>query len=245
LRKLKRLELAWITAPCISLLFATFFYLFTMNLYKAGLSRRTSGIMMAAANDPNARLYASTECFFPRGGNFDIIIPGAESLEPDSPNSNSYNARNDRDYLNTIDDGMVRLLGYRTGNLAYRRFCYEAPVMLNGALDVKLADVNGGLSGQISNNTQLDLKDCHLYIPSGNMEIKLGDLNSGQSVQLIKQAFVAGVLTNNPCANALNYDSKDAALIAKTNGATFGPSIGSYVGGADSLDVIVSVNIKR
>lgn len=247
LRKMRRLELAWITAPILSLLFATFFYLFTLNLYKAGLSRRTSGVIFADANRDNARLLAYTECFFPQGGNYDIIIPGAESIELGNLFSNPYQNRggNDQEHIDTIDNGMVSLLGYRTGNLAYRRFYYSAPLMINGVVDIKLKSNNGVLNGQIANNTQMDLKECVLYCPHNRQTLSLDRINSGQKIDIVNRQMDMNNFNGTYPLDLFNMGSNQIVLLAKTSGASFGPNIGRYKGSDNSMYVIVNTHTRR
>ncbi len=260
LKRLRRLEWAWITSPVLSVAFAYVFYLFTAQLYQAGLSQRTAGVVVAAAGDPNAQFDGFSEMFFPRGGSYPISIPGAEALELSpfgaSDNSGTYyssgpSGASQLQPLQTVDAGDVRAPNYQMGNLAFRRLYHTQPVSLGGGVTATLArSGHSGLVGTVRNGTNLTLTGGGIYLPGTGIYMKVGSLEPGESKTIGGSDLgraIAGTVMMSPFANVTyrrdTLKTACAFFIGKTSGAAFGPSLGKDVGGDSSVTLIVSLPV--
>ena len=261
LKRIGRLEWAWVTSPALSVAFAYVLYLFTAQLYQAGMSRRTAGVVVAAAGDPNAQFDGFSEMFFPRGGSYPVAIPNAEALELSPFSSNDDAGRyypsgssggTQLQPFETVDGGVdVRAPEYQMGNLAFRRLYHTEPVSLGGSVTATLTRTAvGNLTGTVRNGTGQMLTGGGIYLPGTSIYARVGDLAPGQSTT-VGGADTGGVIAQtiqmSPFANTAYRREPSAAaaafLVARTSGTRFGPAIGRDVGGTSSVTVIVSLPI--
>ncbi len=177
LKRFRRMEWAWFTSPLLAVLFAYGFYLFTAELYKAGLSQRTAGVVIADAGlGGDARFIGFTELFFPRGGVYQIRIPGCELLEQSDVQQDYYygSSGGQMSVLETIDNGIETVApDFGVGNLAFRRLYHAEAVPWGRGLR---ADIRRGpasargtersYTGKITNGTGQTLKGVALVLPS-------------------------------------------------------------------------------
>jgi hypothetical protein len=119
MRKLGKGELAWITTPIISVIFAALFFRLASGLYEAGQSTRSHGILLASSLHPTGFFKGSTELFIPRGGVYDLRLQNTETVSPIG--TDYYYDQNARS-LQVVDDGMVRIPELRVSNLAFEEF---------------------------------------------------------------------------------------------------------------------------
>lgn len=184
LRRLGRLEWAWVTTPLLSVLFAFAFYLFTAQLYKAGLSRRTMGILGVAVGRPVGVFTGTSDLFFPQGGGYQLGIDNGWGLE-NGGSLYGYRGRrgagDDTSRLETIDTrtGVVAP-AYSVTNLAFRRISYGQAFDLNGSISGSLRRQTGPkgrvtYTGTLTNATNLRLTS----ITAGGYQI--GPLAPGET----------------------------------------------------------------
>lgn len=255
LKKLGRLEWAWVTSPVLSVLFAYVFYLFTAQLYQAGLSRRTAGVVVAAAGDPQARFDGFSEVFFPRGGSYQVAIPGTEALEL-TPFVNSeedyYSGSGATQAFETVDVGQVVAPGLNLGNLSFRRLYHTEPVGLGGAITTNLlCDATGHVTGTVRNGTNFTLTECGVYQSDAGQYSPVGDLAPGQTKSVGPSRPAQGgpqslqSLLQKPTGASGGVESMGTFLTARTSGEDFGPAIGRDVGGSQSVALLVSVPLGQ
>jgi len=252
LRRLNRLEWAWLTSPLLSIAFAYAFYLFTAQLYQAGMSRRSAGVLVAESGSPDAQFDGFSELFIPHGGSYSVKIPGAEALEL-SPFSDGYRTSKIQ-ALDTVDLGDVTAPQFSVGNLAFTRVYHTEPISLGGPIIAKLShNPQGGFTGTVRNGTTQSLLGCGVYEVTTKRYMPIGDLQPGESRHLshpLRAGSMAGNVLDSPFDELANHIPKTiqpgAFLIARTNGAEFGPqSIGKDVGGTQSIIVLVSIPVME
>ncbi|RYG22828.1 hypothetical protein EON82_15925, partial [bacterium] len=71
LRKMKRGEFAWVTAPVLSLGFAGLLFKSAQSLYAASLSSASQGVVVLQEGSPEGIFFGTSQMFFPRGGVYD------------------------------------------------------------------------------------------------------------------------------------------------------------------------------
>ena len=130
LKRLKRGELAWITAPVLALGFAGALFKSAESLYTASLSTASQGIIFLQEGLPSGVLYANSQIFFPRGGVYDLKLQNVDQLTPVQRNGYEYGApsyaTNDRSLegFNLVDVGTVIAPRVEASNLAFRELSY-------------------------------------------------------------------------------------------------------------------------
>ena len=266
LRKRGRLEWAWVTTPLLSVAFAGVVYLYSANLYKSGLSRRTAGVVSVAAGDPDAYFKGYSELFIPRGGSYDIAVPGAQRLEQvnllddESSGSGPAAAPGSAAFTTTDTVDGVAALGYGVGNLAFRRLYYSQPVRLSGTVDGKITSSGHSLIGQLTNNTPLALTQAAAYAPVQGLACAIGDLQPGQTITLkpmsrFMESKTASdlsmeIVPSSTTAEALPRELKTGAdssafIVGRAPGSSFGPQMGRDVSGGESVIFIESIPLER
>lgn len=269
LKRKQRLEWAWVTSPILSVAFAFAFYLFTASLYSAGLSRRTTGTLVAAAGTSDAEFIGATELFFPRGGSYNLSVPNAESLEAVRLAEMYYSSQaNIHQDMETVDNGAVSAPDFGVSNLSFRRLYQTQNRALGGAITAELRVApSGGFTGTVTNHTSMTLHNAFVVWPERCMYSNCWKIGPGETLKVDGdttwdeavfnrygsrrlppgQYAVGWARSGHPEAlNRFRQRSAGAAIggafvLAETDGTAFGPQLGKDVGQGDTVDVIVSV----
>jgi hypothetical protein len=266
LKRRQRLEWAWITSPILSIVCAYVFYLFTASLYQAGMSRRTSGLLVAAAGRPDGRFTGYTELFIPRGGSYRLDVEGLDSLEATSNSQNYYYSEYAGQPLETVDAGTIFAPQLEVGNLAFKRVYHTQFVAMKQGITANLrTDPNGGFSGTVTNNSGIPLTNAIVVWPRKRLftaPVSVADgytenvqardtWNTASKAELGPSQPRAGAFTtfsheNLPAAYGTlrgfaNARHSGAFLFAQTTGEALGPHLGKYVGTRGTVTVIVSL----
>jgi hypothetical protein len=183
LKRMRRMNLAWISGPVLAVFFAGGLYLLTAQLHTAKLSRRTAGVLIATAGDPEARFTGYSELFFPRSGTYDVTVPGAESMELSEIDYISFYKADGQPYyrsgsantlgpmraLDTLDDGKsVTTPQMNVANLAFRRLHHTQVVNLGGqgiTADLTLDRTTGWVTGVVRNNMGRSVQQAEILFP--------------------------------------------------------------------------------
>ena len=121
LRKLKRGELAWVTAPLLSLGFAALLFRSAQSLYAAALSTASQGLVVLQEGRPEGMFFGTSQMFFPKGGTYDLRLENVDRLAPVQQVDYGSDALAGFD---PVDDGQVRVPRLQTDNLAFREMAY-------------------------------------------------------------------------------------------------------------------------
>lgn len=266
LRRMRRLEWAWASGPLLSAVFAGGFGLFAADLYQAGLSRKTAGLLAATADAGTAQFIGSTEMFFPRGGRHPLTIPNAETLENTPIASDPYGFRraNQGTVFVTTDTGTVEAPNYRVPNLAFREMFFAAPAPWGGLSGAITRNRHGGVSGRIRNDTGYVLRDvtivlvrdqeyqhCGSWLPGYTQDLSGRDSaepfwtfrdNPSERERLRQRSPAVAQALHTLLSVGANQDI--ALVIARTDGGPFGPPLGRETNGS-GVDVIVTLPYTR
>lgn len=252
LKAFKKLEWNWLLGPLLAAAFSYGLFLFTADLYKAALSRRTSGVVFAAAGESAARFEGYSELFFPRAGAYSIQIPNAEILDSSMPwGTSRYDYYGQKQELTTVDSGVAEAPNFSAGNLAFRRLHHAQPVSIGGAFTASLRRKgDGALTGAVQNGTQWDMKDVQMHLVN-QKTLSLGDMKRGErktlsSGKAMAEAQQGGGEAYNPFGRIFNlqYAQRGCAFLTGTiSGETFGPTLGNYADSSTHVRVIVSLPI--
>jgi hypothetical protein len=257
LKRRRRMNLAWATGPALAVLTAGSLYLFTAHLYSARLSRRTTGVLVAASGEGKAHFVGYSELFFPRAGNYDVTVPGAERIEPESSLEFEYQDGVTQP-LETVEAGAeIAAPAFSVGNLSFRRLFHSQKADLGGGVTANLRiGRDGAVTGVVTNHSGRTLMDSTIILPmaaswTANVTfLKIGDLPPGPT-HISPGVPVRSWGTYGPDSypgspvrtQALRSERRPACpiLLAQTTGETFGPNLGQWVGGEDTVTVMVGL----
>lgn len=121
LRKMKRGELAWATAPVLSLGFAGVFFGAARGLYSAQLSTRSASLLIAQEGQRDGVVVGHSQIYFPREGQYDLGLTNVDSVLMGSSEQN-YNPG--QVGLTKQDEGSVTAK-LAVPNLAFREIRYR------------------------------------------------------------------------------------------------------------------------
>ena len=267
LKHTRRMNLAWVTGPCLAVLFSAGLFLLTARLYLTPTSRRTSGILALTPGENEGRFVGYTEMFFPRAGSYEISVPRAESLELNAVKTDRQRSLDTREEA----DGRLTIPAMSVGNLAFRRLYQEQKVTLTGGVTANLRlDAQGRLTGTLYNDTGLELRDASvrwsksvrrpLYADRFYLKpvtYELGTLKPGVNrVNATNSARAGEDVNNAPAFLQWQYADSGAAggymdtgvvlrkptLVARIGGAAFGPQLGKDFSGDRSVIVLVGLD---
>ncbi len=197
LRKLNRLELAWVTAPIISVVFSAILLNSTIGLYKASATTRTTAIAAFEDQNGEAMVFGRSEMFFPRAKSYDLGLKGVQSVATEY----RYGAAGSSG-INLIDNGReISAPAVNTGNLAFKDLQYvQESNELNG-LRFSLKEQGGRKILVVQNQSHIDLASVMLFGPGKNKTLDKA-VKSGGSVEVDVSDLIRSKL---PASNDQNY----------------------------------------
>jgi hypothetical protein len=252
LKRLRRMNWAWATGPALAILFAGVLYFYTSSLYRAPLSRRTTGFITVAAGDKDAQFNGNTEMFFPRFGRYDITAARADSIELNDAGRGNDNRSTNSRALETFDGGTgQRCPDLDVGNLAFRRAYYTQTLPWGGlTADLQYDDATETIvRGSVTNGTGNTLRNAYIRLPQSD--------RSEQGPRLVRFPVLRPGVTrfDRAAVTTLHWHRGRSGtdlpvpigptLTATMSGETFGAQVGKYVGGEDSVTVITSLPALR
>lgn len=194
LKKLKRGELAWFTAPLISVGFAGAFFAAAKDLYSASLSRATQGLIIAAGDRSDALFVGKSQLFFPKGGQYDLGMEGVESVgdaSPFDPYGYRFGGPVERQSdLNPVDVGHVLISRMDVNNLAFREIAFRQIMPPGNWLKVVLSDSDSGRKLTVTNASPYTLKGVAALV-AGEAFTLGSRLSPGQTIAIRLPARVS------------------------------------------------------
>jgi hypothetical protein len=161
LRKLKRLEWAWITTPIISLLFSGIILSSTLALYKASAICLTHGmVFLSGVPDDRSTLVGKSQMFFPKAQENDLGLRSIERIQP------GYEYRGGQSSNMTFTDAGNQIIApnVTTSNLAFREFGYVGHEDGFDGIEIGYRPIDARRSKlKITNRTRKRLMKVHIY----------------------------------------------------------------------------------
>ena len=267
LKRLKRLELSWVTIPVITIVFTTELILTGWDLRGSKPRVNELAIVHHWAGQERAAMSGFVSVFAPKRDNYQMAVEGDFIPQPFPPH-NYFNTPNNEWTISLksaafqaatdIDNSEIMPLGLQ-GNL-------PAP-QIDSDLELSINARDARLQGVITNHSSLALKDCVLIYPGG-FEL-IGNLDVGQNFNVnlpvdvlaptnasISAAVVSGLY--NPYLNTTsvyinqlfpNYlysdlqNNKQYNLLAGIFGVDTVPSVGFLLIGWDDTRVPFEFNL--
>jgi hypothetical protein len=179
LRKLKKMEIAWISTPVISVVFSFILLNSTIGLYRANATTRTTSIAILGQSVDDAVIFGRSEMFFPQAKSYDLELSNVESVLT----ADSY-SETDKGGLSLQDDGRHLVApDVRTANLAFKELGYVQTSSELKGLSMTLVSRNGQLFVNVVNNSRANITGISLC-GVGKQQSISAPVNSGQSAML-------------------------------------------------------------
>ena len=187
LRRMKRLHLAWISIPCITIIFSIGSFLLGYALHGTDIFVNKIAVIQVEPGG-SAHIDSYIGVFSPAQTAYEVEIRDAGLISPLSPFYDPWNSTSNPG--NTLTGHSMILV---QGNPAYVRglnidqwsmqsFMSEGTMVSFGAFEPVLQVKNDQLVGTIRNSTTYYLKDC--YVILGNQFARLGDLAPGAEAKV-------------------------------------------------------------
>ena len=231
LRRFKRGELAWITAPLLSLVFAGALFKSAEGLYAASLSTASRGVLVLQEGAPGGTFYGTSQMFFPRGGTYDLKLDGVESLRAVS---NQYDYGSDRlAGFNAIDVGQIEVPELEASNLAFRDMSYVQRVPQKEWFTMRKTDAR---HVRVENGSPYAFKG---WLAVGAEQSAVFDLSPGES-RMVLRGPAAPTGSALPPTDVRNLTRRDGriALSGTLKGFRPGPQIGKEVADQSVVEVV-------
>lgn len=177
LKKLKKGELAWFTAPLISVAFAGAFFAEAKDLYSASLSTATQGLLIATNTGSDTLFVGHSQLFFPQGGEFDLKMEGVDSIGNTQNQREYYGYGRQRDPetlsdVNPADIGHVLIQHMDVSNLAFRELAYQQILPANRWLDVQLVKTATGAILKVTNRSAYIIQGASAVVAGGTFPLR-------------------------------------------------------------------------
>jgi len=241
LKKLKRGELAWFTAPVISLGFAGVLFTSAGSLYSAKMSTVSNGIVVGQEGDPEGVFLGNTQMFIPRAGSYDLKLKNVDTLGAVQANEfgrmSGYTPYEDgsRDF-EPVDTGEIGVPDLVANNLTFRRITYRQRVPIGSWLHLKLRPEHENVARcEVTNSGPYTIHNASLAV--GSQLIQIGDVFPGKHIEMPVKFEVAtmteGLASDDVRIFTLNKSR--VALTGQIDGFVPGPQIGASIPGRSRI----------
>lgn len=178
LRKLRKGELAWVTAPVIALGAAGVLFGFAGQLYSSAASRQTTGFLVGSDAGDGALFVGSQQIFFPGNGRYDLKLENVQKVGTSSYRDyNMFGQAQTQNHF--VDMGSITAPSFTVDNLSFREFHFEqATTLPKGWLTV--SESGGETQVQLRNPMATDLHDVTVEI--GGVKQRVPKIGPGESV---------------------------------------------------------------
>ncbi|AIE83925.1 hypothetical protein [Fimbriimonas ginsengisoli] len=238
LKKLKRGELAWFTAPLISLGFAGAFFASAQDLYSARMSSASQGILIAQQGMEEGLFVGASQMFVPRSGTYDLKLNGVDSLGILNTNQPyyGYGGRQEHDSeFDPVDVGQIIVPRMQANNLSFREIDYRQRVPVGRWFSLETKRSGSNLTCVVRNTGTYRLENAAIQV--ADQETEVGTIEPGQTREI--KVRIADVP---PVASTDNYSlpqfltrNRGTALIGSIRGFRPGPQLGEEVAGRTSV----------
>ena len=194
LRRLKRLELAWITIPILIVLFSAITYVTGFQLRGNQTIINQMSIVHSRVGSEQARVQSLIGLYSPRRSTYDLILPGDTAARPFEQTFGAIGGGGNiesitRDSALTIREVRVDVADVET--FIAESYRPALPVTAEASLSLDGSDVQ--LNATIVNDSDVTLEDATLLL--GSTGIGLGDIGPGESQSITENVGRAPAAT--------------------------------------------------
>lgn len=236
LKKLRRGELAWVTAPLISLAFAGVFFGTARRLYGAGLSTWSNAVLVAQAGQDDGLVVGSSQIFFPNAGRYDLKLSSVDSLSvsaiPGGPYGTPFSAG-----IEPVDNGEIHA-DMSVPSLAFRQVTFRQKVHVKDWIEAERLD-NGMI--KVTNKSPYALENARVVTPNG--WVSVGNLDPNVP-RVIEPRVVKVPLGEQGNLVHLLKRTNGVAVTGGLEGFRAGPHIGTEVGDSPGINLCYMTNLR-
>jgi len=262
LKRLKRGELAWITAPLISVAFAGIFFAAARDLYSAGLSTATQGLIVASKASPDAVFVGKSQLFFPQGGEFDLKMKDVDAVfapTQSEPYYFGYRSREEQsfDYVNPVDVGHVLVSRVDVGNLSFHEIAFNEVLPDSHWFEVQLVQSASGRRLLVTNTGRSVVRNVIAYVAGGRVTIA-GSIEPGQAVRVdvpehppmdpsgdqYPQAYGGQPVVQYEGLGQISARTGEVVIKASVDSPIVGPNVGQVVADRQSITLAYFTGIE-
>ena len=179
LKKLNKMEFAWVTTPTISVIFSLVLLNSTIGLYKASATTRTTAVAILSENSDDSVVFGRSEMFFPRAKSYDLELRDVESVF-----SGNYMGSSEGGDLNLKDDGRHLIAPeVRSSNLAFKEMGYMQTTSELKGLSITLVNQKGEPYINIVNQSHANILQVTIW-GTGLEQVISDPIKSGSSRML-------------------------------------------------------------
>jgi hypothetical protein len=239
LKKIRRGELAWLTAPVISLAAAGVLFSSASGLYGAKMATSSRGVLVMQDGSNDAYFVGSSQMFFPSGGSIDLGLHGVEEIQVAANDRYSITPMAD-DSLDSVDVGEVQVPALRATNLAFKEMYYRQHLQISPMLQAELIKDPQGLICKIRNVSSETLdgvvvmcrgQSYPLGAPLMAGEERSLTLALGSSMPTPSPGVQGGPPTgSDDPVNRFTWERPEILVTANLRGFRPGPQVGSDYG---------------
>jgi hypothetical protein len=238
LKKLKRGELAWLTAPIISLVFAGVLLRSASGLYTAQTSTATRGVLLLSPTVEEGIFAGNSQVFIPEGGGYDLKLHNVDNIGQMMV-SNQSMPDDSQGVLDAVDVGTEVLVpSMPANNLTFRQLTYRQRYGQSSWFDVQQSmRPDGQVSIAVTNRSPHDLVNATVFVGSSRSGFPM--IHPGET----KEAVLS--FEREPEQNQSEGDlgvaasrNKQVLLYGYLNGIRPGPQIGKQVELRTSISMI-------
>lgn len=250
LKLLRRGELAWFTAPIISIFFAWIFYLNSAGIYDQPQMMMTTGTLVADDRMTKAFYVGNAQMFFPTGGTFDLKLKDVESFRDlTTTRSRGPFGQMSGTVVERLDVGQIVVPVVSLPSFSFREFAFSQSMVSDRMLILKISGVNrissgtrgknspatAKVVGTLINRSKLELNEATLNLGSG---LKIGSIHPGEQKQFSGEVQIKSRdAKDNP-----GHASPLVMLRAKIGNKRFGPEFGKVDLGRNMDDLEYTFN---
>jgi hypothetical protein len=227
LKKLNRLEVAWISTPIISVLFSGILLNSTIGLYKSLATTRTTSVAVLARDSRETMIFARSEMFFPRAKSYNLHLVNVESLIAQQQYGEASSGG-----INLIDDGrQIMAPSVNTGNLAFKEISYIQSSGQLAGLTMNLETEKSEIVLHLRNSSHINLHDIVVY-GAGFAKALKEQLPIGANVSITVTDVIRSKLNSKNNSNVDGWQLIAAAspckliVIGKADAMRVGPNYG-------------------
>ncbi|HWD39535.1 MAG TPA: hypothetical protein VG944_11850 [Fimbriimonas sp.] len=193
LRKLRRVELTWITAPVLSIAFAAVMFRSASSLYSSPTSRALKGALVFQEGSDQGMFFGTADLFFPHASTVALNLRDVDDFgasDTDIYYSQFGLARQSDNLPLRVDTGAVDVPQLSSGNLGFRRFSFtqrfSSPAPNSNLFDFSIAKPTDDIYPvTVTNRSPYTVTAGNVIC--GRIALPIGDLAPGQSktVQIV------------------------------------------------------------
>jgi len=216
LRKKSRLHLAWVTVPGIVIVFTIAAYIMGMSMKGLSIRMNEVSVIEGSSNARYAYVSSAASLFSPAWRSYNIVLSDPYAIAESGMIIDDQGQRAEHSKV-FFDGEQCSIEDVTMAMWSSKTFVARSGIDLGGVLTSAL-DVDGShVSGQITNNTTLDLDNCQIIL--GGDSVLVGNLKHGTSISVNgalsrRQQVSTNLQEENPNTRLISFMN---SVVGKTN----------------------------